>query len=165
MQIWLWLPTTSTDFEKAFYSGHRMGDPEEFQQRFLDKASLYTGSKSAASVVGACLTSFLWIQEWGRVVLAPPFLNACLGYFSKLTWSNGVLDFAVEQCRSRFCWPLTTAAVLFEIFETLVTAFNAFSNEANPLGLEISWTEIKIQTLEACFPGIEIALCFPWDLF
>ncbi|XP_047470478.1 uncharacterized protein LOC125026218 [Penaeus chinensis] len=36
-------------------------------------------------------------------------------------------------------------AILCESLESLVTALNAFSNETNPLGLEISRTKIKIQ--------------------
>ena len=36
-------------------------------------------------------------------------------------------------------------AILSESLESLVVALDAFSNEANTLGLEVSWTKIKIQ--------------------
>ena len=36
-------------------------------------------------------------------------------------------------------------AILSESLETLVVALDAFSNEAKPLGLEVSWTKTKIQ--------------------
>ena len=35
--------------------------------------------------------------------------------------------------------------ILSESLETLVEALDAFSNEAKPLGLEVSWTKIKVQ--------------------
>ena len=36
-------------------------------------------------------------------------------------------------------------AILSESLETLVVALDAFCNEANPLGLKVSWTKTKIQ--------------------
>ncbi|XP_069971442.1 uncharacterized protein [Penaeus vannamei] len=36
-------------------------------------------------------------------------------------------------------------AILSESLETLVAALDAFSNEAKPLGLEVSWTKTKVQ--------------------
>ncbi|XP_069982172.1 uncharacterized protein [Penaeus vannamei] len=39
----------------------------------------------------------------------------------------------------------TDVAILSESLETLVVALDAFSNEAKPLGIEVSWTKTKIQ--------------------
>ena len=36
-------------------------------------------------------------------------------------------------------------AILSESLESLVVALDSFSNEANTLGLEVSWTKTKIQ--------------------
>ncbi|XP_069972443.1 uncharacterized protein [Penaeus vannamei] len=64
-------------------------------------------------------------------------------------------------------------AILSESLETLVAALDAFSNEAKPLGLEVSWTKTKVQefgyllrepvqSVRACGEDIEVTENFTY---
>ena len=64
-------------------------------------------------------------------------------------------------------------AILSESLETLVAALDVFSNEAKPLGLEVSWTKTKVQefgdflgepvqSVRACGEDIEVTESFTY---
>ncbi|XP_069993526.1 uncharacterized protein [Penaeus vannamei] len=68
----------------------------------------------------------------------------------------------------------TDAAILSESLKSLVVALDAFSNEAKPLGLEVSRTKTKIQdfrtlgepvqSVHACGEDSEVTESFTWKL-
>ncbi|XP_069996728.1 uncharacterized protein [Penaeus vannamei] len=67
-------------------------------------------------------------------------------------------------------------AILSESLETLMVALDTFSNDAKPLGLEVSWTKTKIQNIgdllrepvrsvRACGEDTEVTECFTYMQF
>ncbi|XP_069978598.1 uncharacterized protein [Penaeus vannamei] len=92
-------------------------------------------------------------------------LDTGQSYYSTSLWSNTgnikVTDIADD------------VAILSESLDTLVSALDAFSNEAKPLCLEVSWTKTKIQdfgdllgepvrSVRACGEDIEVKESFAY---
>lgn len=103
--------------------------------------SLYTAVK-----YGRGLSSFFPVNSGGRQgCVLPPLFNTFMD------WITGRPSFQ-SQCGATLGNIKVTGldfaddvAILYESLESLVAALDAFSSEAKPLGLQVSWTKTKIR--------------------
>ncbi|XP_069970240.1 uncharacterized protein [Penaeus vannamei] len=139
------LLTTYIDLKKAYDTVHRESLWEIQRLKRIPKriigliSSLYIGTKSAAKC-GEDLSSFPVRSRERQSCLHTNTsqhmheLDTGQNYCPKSWWSNiKVTDFDFADVA--ILWPL----------ETLLVTLDAFSNEAIPLDLEVSWTKTKIQ--------------------
>ena len=140
------------DLRKAFDSVNRDALWRLLSQRGIPPklisllSALYSDTASAVKV-GSCTSDFFPVSAGVRqgCVLAPTLFNACMDW---------VLQRAVDGsgCGASLAGSTITdldfaddAVIFAETLETLQTALETLSEEAEPLGLRVSWIKTKIQ--------------------
>ena len=168
------------DLKKAFDSVHRESLWEILRLRGIPTkiieliASLYTGTESAVRCGGG-ISSFFPVNSGVRqgCVLAPTLFNTCMDWIMDRAVSQSQCGATLGNTKVTDLDFADDVAILSESLETLVVALDAFCNEANPLGLKVSWTKTKIQdfggllgepaqSVRACGEDIEVTQSFTY---
>ena len=139
------------DLKKAFDTVRRESLWEILRLRISTRiighiASLYTGTESAVKCGGG-LSSFFPVSSGVRqsCVLAPTLFNTCMDWILGRATIQSHCGATLGSIKLTDLDFADDVGILSESLETLVVALDAFSNEAKPLGLEVSWTKTKIQ--------------------
>ena len=168
------------DLKKAFDTVHRESLWEILRLRGIPTriigliASLYTGTESAVKCGGG-LSSFFPVSSGVRqgCVLAPTLFNTCMDWILGRATVQSHCGATLGNIKVTDLDFADDVAILSESLETLVAALDAFSNEAKPLGLEVSWTKTKVQefgdllgepvqSVRACGEDIEVTESFTY---
>ena len=168
------------DLKKAFDSVHRESLWEILRLRGIPTqiigliASLYTGTESAVKCGGG-MSNFFPVNSGVRqgCVLAPTLFNTCMDWIMGRATSQSQCGATLGNIKVSDLDFADDVAILSESLESLVAALDAFSNEAKPLGLEVSWTKTKIQdfggllgepvqSIHACGEDVEVTESFTY---
>ena len=168
------------DLKKAFDSVHRESLWEILRLRGIPTkiidliSSLYTGTESAVKCGGG-ISSFFPVNSGVRqgCVLAPTLFNTCMDWILGRAVSQSQCGATLGDTKVTDLDFADDVAILAESLETLVSALDAFCNEAKPLGLKVSWTKTKVQdfggllgepaqSIRACGEDIEVTQNFTY---
>ena len=134
------------DLKKAFNTVHRESLWEILRLRGIPTriieliASLYTGTESAVKCGGG-LSSFFPVSSGVRqgCVLVPTLFNTCMDWILGRATVQSHCGATLCNIKDNDLDFADDLAILSESLETLVATLDAFSNEAKPLGLDVSW--------------------------
>ena len=101
-------------------------------------SSLYTGTESAVKCGGG-ISSFFPVNSGVRqgCVLAPTLFNTCMDWILGRAVSQSQCGATLGDTKVTDLDFADDVAILAEFLETLVSALDAFCNEAKPLGLKV----------------------------
>jgi exonuclease III len=140
------------DFRKAFDSVNR-----DALWRLLGKrgippklisllSALYSGTASAVKLAG-CTSDFFPVSTGVRqgCVLAPTLFNACMDWIMERTVAGSDCGISLAGSKITDLDFADDAVIFAETLEILQAALQTLSEEAEPLGLRVSWIKTKIQ--------------------
>ena len=140
------------DFKKAFDSVSRdalwkllelRGIPSQLVRLI---SALYSGTESAVKC-GAATSDFFPVQTGVRqgCVLAPSLFSACMDWIMERVVGASGCGVSFGEARVTDLDFADDAVIFAETLDVLTMALETLSEEAEPLGLRVSWIKTKIQ--------------------